>query len=247
MDLSKYTELTGETVKPSQEAKVNATIRRTKAQLETLLGYTLKPKNLYTEKGKTQYEGVTPNPEDLENLQPADTEEGVYKIFPYTEADRYLHTDPFVNVYHVKLVIPVNDGEFVTVVDLESVVQQVGRDGIGKYIERHHSWFTWAWYRQYMVQETDNPFMLAVDADWIDCYPSDLMYLWADMVQYYANPNYSVLGSLKSESVDGHSWSRGNAGGGTGGDSAPETLPSNKLLLARYAGPHGSIVRNPVR
>ena len=89
--------------------------------------------------------------------------------------------------------------------------------------------------------------MLAVEADWIDCYPDDIMYLWADMIDYYSNPNYSVMGSLKSESVTGHSWSRGDAGGGKDGDMAPEANPANKDLLTRYAGPYGKVTRNPVR
>lgn len=241
MDLDKYKELTGNSVAASREAKINAVIRRTKARLELMLGYSLKPKNLYTEKGIVQFEGYLPDLEDLEHLLPPDKEEGTYKLFPYKEADRFFHVDPYTNIYNVKLVLPLNDGEFATVTKLDNYAAKYDRDNIGKYIERHEEWFTWRWY------DTDSGLMLAVEADWLDCYPSDLMYLWADMVDYYGNPNYNVMGSLKSESVDGHSWSRGNAGGGSSGDTAPEQSNTAIALLKRYAGPFGEIARNPVR
>lgn len=238
MNLEKYTELTGITVKASQEAKVKANIRRTQAQLEAMLGFSLKPKYLYTEKGKVQFEGYLPI-EDLTVLLPADDEEGMYKLFPYNELDQFFHVDPFKNIYKVKLVMPVNDGEFITVTDLDNVVAQYGRDGIGKYIERHYEWFTWAWYRTWKIRWTSSSeagLQLAVEADWVDCFPDDIMYLWADMVTHYADDNRN----LKSESVDGHSWSKADS-------KAPEAADSNKLLLSRYAGPYGSVTRNPVR
>jgi hypothetical protein len=238
VNLEKYQELTGNTVKSSQEGKVKANIRRTQAQLEAMLGFSLKPKNLYTEKGKVQFEGYLPV-EDLTVLLPPDVEEGVYKLFPYNETDKYLHVDPFTNVYKVKLVMPVRDGEFITVTDLDNVVAEYGRDGIGKYIERHYEWFTWAWYRTWRVRwasSSDAGLMVAVEADWVKCYPDDIMYLWADMVDHYTDGNRN----LKSESVDGHSWSKADT-------TAPETSQASKLLLSRYAGPYGSVLRNPVR
>lgn len=241
MNLDKYKTLTGNEVATNQEAKFNASIRRTKAQLESLLGFSLKPKNLYTEKGKVQFEGYLPMLNDLENLLPADAEVGAYKLFPYNDNDKYLHVDPFKNVYHVKLVMPLNDGEFVTVVDLDNIVAKYGRDNIGKYIERHFEWFTWQWYKTWRYSynsASDAGLMLAVEADWLDCYPDDLLYLWTDMIDFQTSPNYG----LASESVDGHSWSRTKES-----QSAPETLLGSKQLLARYAGPYGSVARNPVR
>lgn len=237
MNLEKYQELTGYTVKASQEAKVKANIRRTQAQLETMLGFSLKPKNLYAEKGKVQFEGYLPV-EDLTVLSPPDDEEGTYKLFQYNEADKFFHVDPFTNIYKVKLVMPVNDNEFITVTDLDNVVANYGRDGIGKYIERHYEWFTWAWYRTWRVRWASSSgagLQLAFEADWVNCYPDDIMYLWADMVTHYVDDNRN----LKSESVDGHSWSKADA-------SAPETSQTSKLLLSRYAGPYGSVTRNPV-
>lgn len=238
MDLKKYKELTGIDVPTSDEARVTANIRRTKAALETLLGYTLKPKNLYTEKGKVQFQGYLPIEDYTDNLLPPDEEQGSgIKLFSYHENDKYFHVDPFRNVYSVKLVIGVNDNEFITISDLDNVVAQYGRNNIAKYIERHYEWFTWAWYRTWLLSWDSGKgegLQLAVDADWLDCYPDDLMYLWADMVTYYADP----YKDLKSESVDGHSWSKGNT-------TAPEMSKSNIMTLLRYAGPEGSVVKNP--
>ncbi len=241
MNLEKYTELTGNTVAPAKEAKFNATIRRTKAQLETMLGFTLKPKNLYTEKGKVQFEGHLPMLDELDNLLSPDEEQGTYKLFPFNDADKFLHVDPFKNIYKVKLVMPITDGEFVTIVDLDNVVASYGQDNIGKYIARHYEWFTWNWYRTWNYSwnaRSDEGLMLAVDADWLDCYPDDLLYLWTDMIDYQTSPNYGIA----SESVDGHSWSRTKDS-----QSAPETKLSSQKLLTRYAGPFGSIARNPTR
>ena len=248
MDLEKYIELTGETVDASKEAKVNATIRRTRAQLESLLGYSLTPENLYTELGKVQFQGYLPVLNNTDNLLPADEQEGTYKLFAYNEKDDFIHVDPFINLYHVKLVKPLNNGEFITVVDFDNVVAKHERGGIGRFIERYWEWFTWAWYKTYLLSwtsESDAGLMIAVDADWIDCYPDDILYIWADMVTYYSDDEVSVTGNIKSESVDGHSWSRGTTGKGE--DLPPQEQPSAQGLLARYVGPYGAIARNPVR
>jgi len=238
VDLKKYKELTGETVRASDEAKITATIRRTKATLETMLGFTLKPKHLYTEKGKSPYEGASPLNSSLE-LLPADNEEGLYKLFRYTEKDKFLCVDPFKNVYKVKLVLPQNDGEFITITDLDNVVPEFMQGGIGKYIEKYEEWFNWQWYKTWKISwhgnNVDSGLQIAVDADWLDCYPDDLLYLWADMITYHADPAKEV----KSESVDGHSWSKGDV-------TAPENKKENRLLLTRYAGPYGSVFRNPM-
>jgi len=247
VDLTKFTELTGIQVPAGQEAKYTAVIRRTKSVLESMLGYSLKPKNLYTEKGKVQYEGFIPM-EDFNFLLPPDEEEGTYKLFPYKESDRYFHIDPYNNVYKAKLVVPTNDNEFVTILDLDNVVANKNAGGIGKFIERYWQWFTWQWYdswklRYYAISEQG--LMLAVEADWLNCYPDDLMYVWADMVMYYTDPNYSILGNIATESIEGHSWSRVNRASATGA-LAPEYQAENVQILQRYTGPFGTIARNPV-
>lgn len=241
MDLDKYTELTGITVTPENEATVNASIRRTKSQLETQLGFSLKPKNLYTELGKVRFEGDLPLLNDTDNLLAPDEQEGGYKLFPYNEKDYYFHTDPFKNIYHVKLVKPINDGEFITVFDLDHVSAKYERDGIGRFIERYDTWFTWFWYLNWFSNFNETPsngMMIAVDADWVTCYSDDINYLWADTVTYYTSPSYG----LASESVDGHSWSRSKEA-----QMSPFLTADGVKTLSRYAGPYGSLGRNPVR
>lgn len=249
MDLDKYKELTGITVPASQEARVKAMIRKTESILESLLGYSLSPENLYTEIGKVQFEGYLPLTNDTDNLLPPDEQEGIYKLFPYNDKDDYIHIDPFENIYHVKLIKPLNNGEFITVVDLDNVVAKYERDNIGKFIEQYWEWFTWQWYKTYLISfgsTTDAGLMIAVDADWITCYPDDIMYLWADMITYYSDPSVSVVGNIKSESIDGHSYSR-QATGQKGVDATPQEQDGARRILARYVGPYGAIARNPVR
>lgn len=248
MNLEQYQELTGVTVPASQQGKVNAMIRKTKNMLEDMLGYTLPTENLYTEIGKVQFEGYLPMIGQTDNFLPADEAEGIYKLFPYNEKDNFIHVDPFTNIYHVKLVKPLNNGEFVTITDLDNVVAKYERNRIGRFIERYWEWFTWQWYRTYLYSFTsssDAGLMIAVDADWIDEYPEDIMYVWADMVTYYSDEGVSVTGNIKSESIDGHSYSRQATGQGT--DLAPQEQLSAKGTLARYVGPYGAIARNPVR
>lgn len=227
MDTKKYKDLTGITVDSSDEAAFKASVRRTKARLETLLGFTLNPENLYNELGKARLERAYPNV-DISNLLPPDEEQGVYKLFDYNADDQYLHVDPFTNIYSVKLVMPQRDGEFITVRTFDNVTPVYGRDGIGKFIEKYPYWFEG--YRHF-----DKGLQLAVEADWMDCYPDDIMYLWADMIGYSLDPN----SELKSESVDGHSWSKSDT-------KRPEEKGLSNALLKRYAGPHGQVAGMPV-
>lgn len=246
MNLETYQNLTGITVAEGDKARYNAVIRRTTAMLEAALGYSLVPsKNLDNQElGKVTFEGQLPYyPLNENSLLPADEQDGEYRLFPYNEHDIYLRIDPAANIYHVKLVQAVNDDEFITVTDLKSTTSK--RTGsFTKHIEKQTGWFTWSWYG-WLTRNVGlgNGLLVAVDADWLDCtnMPEDLQYLWADMVTYYSDTNISVTGNIKSESVNGHSWSRTNAGGGTSGDLSPEQSASGKSTIAQYAGPNGTL------
>lgn len=239
MDLAKYQELTGTTVSEADKGRVNATIRRANALIESALGYSLSAnQNLdKTELGKVQFQGAYPYyPINKEALLEADEQEGEYRLFYYNVNDIYLKIDPFRNAYHVKLVQALNDDEFVTIQDLEGFTAKVYRK-FGKFIEKQPTWFTWNWYGWLVGQlGGGNGLMLAVDADWLNCnnMPNDLAYLWADMVTYYSSEDISVTGNLKSESVNGHSYSYDKA-------VAPDQLEANMKLIAQYAGPNGSL------
>lgn len=246
MDLAKFQELTGTTVAEGDAAKYKAVIRRTNGLLETALGYSLAPsKNLDNQElGKVQFDGISPfYPVQLNTLLPADEQDGSYRLFPYNENDPYIKTDPFSNVYHVKLVQAQNDDEFVTFTDLNDFTSKKVRK-FGKYIEKQVGWFGWGWYGSLLQNlGSHNGLLVAVDADWLTCnnMPTDLQYLWADMVTYYSSDDISVTGNLKSESVNGHSWSYSNAGGGKGVDLSPEQSLAGLKTIAQYAGPNGAL------
>ena len=229
MDLKKYEELTGIVIPPNRESYYTAQIKRVQVKLETLLGFTLTPKHIYTELGKSQVECVCPDIPQTESLLPPDEVKGVIRVFPYNYKDKFLSIDPFQDVYNVKLGKVLDDKSFITYKTFEHFTEQYMSQGIGKYIEKCKTCFCDC--------ECKDCIQLIVDAKWVALpdLPDDLMYLWADMVTYYADPTKDI----KSESVDGHSWSKGDI-------TSPEDAKEAILLLQRYAGPYGSVTRMPV-
>lgn len=222
----------GMTIPESKRVYYTAQIKRVQTKLESLLGFTLKASHLYTELGKSQVECVCPDIPQSQTLLPPDEVKGIIKIFPYNHKDKFLHIDPFLDVYNVKLGKVTEDKSFVTFKTFEHFTKHFMSQGIGKYIEKCQNCFCDC--------ECKDCVQLIVDADWVDFtdeksdIPDDLLYLWCDMINYWADPDKDI----KSESVDGHSWSRGDI-------SAPEELIENKLILEKYAGPYGSITRIP--
>lgn len=233
MDLEQYESLTGITVPDSQVAVVTAQLDRVKAILETMLGYTLTPDdvltNLYNELGISPVECSCSNV-DVENLNPPDEVEFAYRLYRYNHKDKYLFVDPFSEINKVKLV---KDDVTIKVLDPDEYRVQYGRDGIAKYIEVCDECFC--------TCECRDCIQLAVDANWLwqdDLYlpsiPNDLLFVWADMVTYYAD----CQSNIKSETIGAHSYTKFD-------DIAPETIPSNLAVLQRYAGPYGSIIVTP--
>lgn len=232
MNLEEYEKLMGITIPEDKRTYYSAQILRVQSKLETLLGFTLKAKHIYTELGKSQRECVCPNIPESSSLLPPDEVKGIIKVFPYNYKDKFLHIDPFLDVYNVKLVRVLDNKQFITYKTFETFTKQYMSQGIGTHIEKCNTCFCDC--------DCKDCVQLAVDADWVDFtdeesdLPDDLLYLWCDMINYYADP----MKDIKSESVDGHCWSRGDI-------TPPEELIENKLLLQRYAGPYGSIVRIP--
>lgn len=234
MNLAKYLELTGTTA--SNEALVEAQIKRARAELETMLGYTLCPdkvqENLYNELGKTQNECACPNVIDTEELDDPDDVEGGYRLFNYNPNDQYFHIDPFATIYKVKLVY-VRHGEgdqgiTLKTFDNDEVRVHLGRDGWSKYLEHCRDCLC--------LCDCSGCVQLAVDADWqwTDCLPLDLLYVWADMVTY----NVDCKKDVKSESIQGHSYTKFDR-------ILPQNLAQNFAIIQRYAGPHGSATLEP--
>lgn len=232
MDLTLYMKLTGKTVPESQKTYYEALIARTQAKLESILGWSFTPEALYQEKGKTQRDCVCPDTPQS-NLLPADEVKGIIKIFPYNSKDKFLHVDPFEEVYNVKLVKVLENREFVTFKTFEHITKHYMANGIGRYIEKCKTCFCDC--------NCTNCVQLAVDGDWLKIpeesglvFPAEIYYLWCDMIDYYGDPAKDI----KSESVDGHSWSKGDI-------KAPEELESSITILKKYAGPYGIVDRIP--
>jgi len=234
VDLTLYAKLTGKTIPKNQEPYYEALIARTQAKLESILGWSFTPTALYQEKGKTQRDCVCPDiPQS--DLLPADEVKGIIKVFPYNWKDKFLHIDPFQAVYAVKLVKVLDNREFITFKTFENFTPQMEANGLGRYIERCKTCFCDC--------NCKDCVQLAVDADWLTipeesglAFPADLFYLWCDMIDYYGDPARDIT----SESVDGHSWSKGK-------DAliAPEATDAAIVILKKYAGPFGLVDRIP--
>lgn len=245
MTIAEYQTLTGTTVSTNDEARIKAIIRKAEAKLGSLLGYSLSKKKNWTELGKVQYSGLTPFPslpigdEVLNNLSTADDQNGTIQLFNLDELDKHLRINPAKEVYRVKVVLPVNEDEFITIYDLDNVTPYLNSAGLVIAVTRYYSWFTWESWSTLLSSDKSN-LMLAVDAEFVntcdvDKYP-DLAYLLADMVTYYADPSYSLMGNLRSESIDSHSYSRASTGT-TPESMAPHGQADGKQTIERYAGP----------
>lgn len=233
MNITTYQSLAGITVASADTARVTAQINRTKAMLETMLGFPLCSNNvqlnLYNELGKTRSECSRPDVDTAE-LDAADEVNGNYRLFDYDENDKYFHIDPFSTVYKVKLAFigqgSGDQGVTLKTFEDDELRIHVGREGWSKYIEHCVDFFC-----SYSCR---NQVQLAIDADWLwptaKGIPYDLQYVWAEMITHYSDPKRNI----RSESVTTHSYSKFN-------NIPPEMEPTNVAIIRRYAGPHGSL------
>ena len=245
MTIAEYQTLTGITVSDADAPRIKAIIRKAETKLETLLGYSLLKQKTWTELGKVQSDGLIPFPslpstgETTIDLDEPDVQDGDIQLFNYDSLNTHLRINPAIEVYSAKIVTPVNSDEFITLYELDNVTPYLNSAGLVTALTRYASWFTWGWYNNLLWPER-NSLQLAVEADFvnvcdIDKYP-DLAYLLADMVTYYSDPNYSIMGNIRSESIDSHSYSRASTGP-TPDSAAPEGQLSSKKIIEKYAGP----------
>ena len=245
MTIAEYQTLTGTVVADSDVTRMKAVIRRAETRLGSLLGYSLSKQNTWTELGKVQYSGLTPFPslpvgdEVLNNLSAADQQTGEIQLFNFDELDTHIRINPAKEVYRAKIVLPVSRDEFITIYNLDNATPYLNSAGLVTAISRYYSWFTWTWWGLLAGADRSN-LMLAVDADYVNVcdankYP-DLAYLLCDMITYYADPNYSIMGNIRSESIDSHSYSRASTGSNPD-SAAPEGQASSKMIIEKYAGP----------
>lgn len=225
MDLAEYKNLTGLTVCTADETRVTANIARSQKILEAMLGFTLTAddvnNNEYTELGKTKTE--CPNPEniDITDLDDPDSVVYAYRLFPYNHKDQYLSIDPATVINKVKLVV--NNVTVKTLVAFDDYRYE-SKQGLIKFLEKIVNWCSDCCFC--------NQVQLAVDANWVwpDEIPSDLNYVWADMITWYSDPKNNI----KSESLGPHSYSKFN-------NTPPEKIQANYDIIKKYAGPNGSI------
>jgi len=251
MTIAEYQELTGVTVSTADTPKVTATLKRAQTKLESLLGYSLSKQKNWTELGKVRFDGLVPFPsipvsdEVLDNLLAPDDETGDIQLFNFNTLDKNLRINPAKEVYRAKIVLPISSDEFITICQLDNITPYLNESGLVVALSRYESWFTWTWWNM-LPFGYESKLMLAVDADYVnvcdaDKY-SDLAYLLADMVTYYADPNYSVMGNIRSESIDSHSYSRASTGP-TPDTAAPEGQMTSRRIIEKYAGPAAFRVR----
>lgn len=251
MTIQDYQTMTGTIVPDADVARIKAVIARSTAKLESLLGYSLSRQKTWTELGKIQYDGLIPFPslpvgdDVLNQLSPADDASGDLQLFSFDELDKHIKINPAKVIYRAKVVLPVSDEEFMTIYDLENGAPYLNGAGLVTAVTRYHQWFTWTWWNSLMWADKSH-LMLAVDADYFSLSDvsrySDLAYLLCDMVSYYSDPAYSLLGNIRSETIDSHQYTRAISGAFNGrlptaDGMSPEGQPSGQEILQRYAGP----------
>lgn len=145
------------------------------------------------------------------------------RYFQYNKSDKYLTFDPFETITSVKLVRDAED--IFTFTDDDYRVHT--SNGITKSIEPYNL----------CIQNsccTDHT-QLKVVAEWEwDTIPTDLQYLWTDMVTHYTDSN----NNLKSQTLGTHSYTKADM-------KAPQDKTENQVIIGKYAGSNGSGVLIP--
>lgn len=245
MTIQEYQTLTGNIVADADATRMKAIIRRAETKLESLLGYSLSRHKSWTELGRVRYDGLVPFPSlpladvvTASLLTPSE-QHGDIQLFNFDSLDTHIRINPAKTVYSARLVYPVNGDEFVTISELESAQPYLNNSGLVVAITRDNYWRIWRWWDGLALRDRSN-LMLAVDADFVNVcdankYP-ELAYLLADMITYYSDENYSVMGNIRSESIDSHSYSRASTGSNPD-SAAPEGQESARRIIEKYAGP----------
>jgi hypothetical protein len=242
--VDEYQVLTGEPVPTSNYQQLEAQLLRTQRTLERMLGYSLDSEeidtNLYDESGKVTssdwpcwtwntkegyYDDFIWGGNNQSALDTPDDVEFAYRVFPYRPNDRFLHLDPFKEIYSIKLI---RNNVTLRTITPENIRVRRGRQPWARYVDigAGCSWWGYCSCHAHQLQ-------VAVDAYWeFEEVPEELKYIWADMVYYNLNPKSEI----RSESIGAHSYTRFD-------NTRPQDMPSNLEALQQYAGPRGSIVR----
>lgn len=226
MNKATYEELTGQTI--TNEPLFNAMSKKTRLQLESMLGYSLLKSqvlhNYYEELGKVENECIC----DVDGpLNDPDDVIGSYRLFNYNKYDEFIVVDPFIKIHAVKLVY-VKMGDEPNGVTLKTFTNdeiRVHKKGtVNKYLQNCRNCAC--------LCSCNTCVQLAVDADWFyeDCLPDDLQMVWADLIDTEIDVNKDI----KSETLGTHSYTKFDR---------PQGVQIHNAVLNKYAGPHGSLYR----
>lgn len=224
MDLQTFLNLSGLKLTSAQEDSFPRVAAKAERKLTSLLGWHLTQKSLFEEVGKTGAECQCIDQtlsEDqweqfIERLQEPDEEEGMYRLFPYSNKDTRLFIDPALAVYKVKLVVFArgSDQQFITIKTFKNWMPILNHnafvDGSAKVYAHYIELCKDDWNLPCGCSNCVGCAYLAVDGDWLrNIYPEDLQDLLVDLiVQEYQQP-YSLNADssriVEQESVSNHS------------------------------------------
>ena len=256
MEIEDFEELTGVTLTDAQRDQYDTVMNKALKRFQRLLGWELRSADNYEEVGqylsasflidqRVIQEMADDNTLD-EYLQEPDELINTWRLYPYYDVNTNLRIDPATAIHRVKLVYPLieEEDQFITVCNLTKYIPLVGKSvGRTNYITYIKKLADAPGECPCRWMESGNP-MLAVDAEWLSRkYPDELAYILADAIIYeYQNPiKFTADANRKlktyTESVDGHSISKGYADDAGLNSSDPLKNEDNLSVIRDYIGP----------
>lgn len=256
MEREDFEELTGITLTDEQRDQYETVEAKARRRLQKLLGWELRSSDNYEEVGqylnpsflidqRVIQEMVDDNTLE-EYLQEPDELINTWRLYPYYDVNTNLRIDPATAIHNVKLVYPLieEENQFITICNLTKYIPLVGKS-----VDRTN-YITYIKKLQDVPEscpcrwmQTGTP-MLAVDAEWLARkYPTELAEILADAIIYeYQHPVKFTADAgrkLKSytESVDGHSISKGYADDEGLNSTDPLKNEDNLTTIKDYIGP----------
>lgn len=140
------------------------------------------------------------------------------RYFQYNKSDKYLTFDPFETITSIKLV---RDAEVIYTFTEEDYRIHI-TNGITKSIQPCNL----CQLRGCCIECSQ----VEVVADWEwDTLPTDLQYLWVDMVSFETDTSNNI----KSQTLGTHSYTKANT-------KKPQEKSENAIVIGKYAGSNGS-------
>lgn len=236
-DIAKFQDISGIELCENQIRKYQKAEDRAIHFLENELGWVFDYETEYVEKGQTKNPCLCPKTLkrlDETTLLPPDEVQGKVKLFPYDKKMSTIPIDPAINIYSLKLVVPMtgNAKEYITVKKLENIMPTASTSFANfiTSVERCPGW------PNICGCECNNCMMLAVDADWLEELPGYMLDILTEMILYFMRHPFSLesQATIKSESVDGHSVSYDTT------DDLEKILKSQHYInfINAYMGPY---------